>query len=197
VYPAFHSVDSCDLKPGQWLAVIGCGGLGQLATQYAKAFGFQVIGLDISDPNLAVTKEQGADHVFNTLSDKDYVQKIKDLTSGGVHAAAIFSNADAAYASAPSIIRLGGTLMVVGSSANPRVLYFLSSISPSSPLKLVSSPAKAIPLTQPTNTKPNQTRHTQKPPPNLRHGPRNRPFQDQSRKYQHSSTDGQSDCFYR
>jgi len=34
---AFHSVDSCELKPGQWLAVIGCGGLGQYAIQYAKA----------------------------------------------------------------------------------------------------------------------------------------------------------------
>lgn len=115
--PAFHSVDSCDLKPGQWLAVTGCSGSGQLATQYAKAFGFQVIWLDISDTNLAVTKEQGADHVLNTITDKEYVQKVKDFTSGGVHAAAVFSNADAAYASGPSIICLGGTLMVVGKSS--------------------------------------------------------------------------------
>lgn len=34
---AFHSVDSCELKAGDWLAVIGCGGLGQYAIQYAKA----------------------------------------------------------------------------------------------------------------------------------------------------------------
>jgi D-arabinose 1-dehydrogenase-like Zn-dependent alcohol dehydrogenase len=34
---AFHSVDSCELKAGEWLAVIGCGGLGQYAIQYAKA----------------------------------------------------------------------------------------------------------------------------------------------------------------
>lgn len=34
---SFHSVDSCELKEGQWLAIIGCGGLGQYAIQYAKA----------------------------------------------------------------------------------------------------------------------------------------------------------------
>lgn len=34
---AFHSVDSCELKAGEWLAVVGCGGLGQYAVQYGKA----------------------------------------------------------------------------------------------------------------------------------------------------------------
>jgi len=36
---AFHSVDGCELKEGEWLAVIGCGGLGQYAIQHAKAVG--------------------------------------------------------------------------------------------------------------------------------------------------------------
>lgn len=34
---SFHSVDSCELKEGQWMAIIGCGGLGQYTIQYAKA----------------------------------------------------------------------------------------------------------------------------------------------------------------
>lgn len=34
---AFHSVDGCELEAGMWLAVVGCGGLGQYAIQYAKA----------------------------------------------------------------------------------------------------------------------------------------------------------------
>lgn len=40
---AFHSVDSCELKAGDWLAIIGCGGLGQYAIQYAKAVGARLI----------------------------------------------------------------------------------------------------------------------------------------------------------
>ena len=33
---AFHGVEDCGLKPGQWMAVIGCGGLGHMGIQYAK-----------------------------------------------------------------------------------------------------------------------------------------------------------------
>jgi len=116
---AFHSVDSSELKPGDWLGVVGCGGLGQLATQYAKAMGCHVVGIDINDDILAQCKDQGADAVFNSLTNKNYVEELKKLTNGGVKAAAVFSNADAAYAGAPPIIRLGGVLMVVGLPYNP------------------------------------------------------------------------------
>lgn len=111
---AFHAVDSCDLKPGQWFAAIGAGGLGQIATQYAKAMGFKVVAIDINDSTLEVCKAQGADAVFNSKTDPDYVQKIKDLTKGGVHAAAVFSNAQIAYTNAPNILRVGGTMMIIG-----------------------------------------------------------------------------------
>ncbi|KAK5043141.1 hypothetical protein LTR13_000912 [Exophiala sideris] len=111
--------DSCNLKPGQWLGVIGAGGLGQLATQYAKAMGANVVAIDINDSTLEVCKAQGADVVFNSKADPEYVSKIKELTKGGVQAAAVFSNAQVAYANAPNIIRVGGTLMVVGIAGKP------------------------------------------------------------------------------
>ena len=116
---AFHAVDSCELKPGQWLGVIGAGGLGQLATQYAKAMGAKVLAIDVNDRTLENTKAQGADAIFNSRSNQSYINEIKKLTNGGVHAAAVFSNAKQAYASAPSIIRTGGTMMVVGIAHDP------------------------------------------------------------------------------
>jgi propanol-preferring alcohol dehydrogenase len=112
-------VDSSELKPGDWLGVIGCGGLGQLATQYAKAVGCYVVGIDINEDILAQCKAQGADAVFNSLTYKGYVEELLKLTRGGVKAATVFSNADAAYASAPRIIKLGSVLMVVGLPHNP------------------------------------------------------------------------------
>ena len=99
--------------------MIGCGGLGQLATQYAKAMGCHVVGIDINDSILAQCKAQGADAVFNSMTNKNYVSELLELTGGGVKAAAVFSNADAAYAGAPQIIKLGGVLMVVGLPHNP------------------------------------------------------------------------------
>jgi D-arabinose 1-dehydrogenase-like Zn-dependent alcohol dehydrogenase len=143
---AFHSVDSCELKPGQWFAVIGCGGLGQYAIQYAKAvritpivestycdlaanghvkMGYKVIGLDINDSQLEMAKKVGADAVFNTMTNKDYGEELKKLADGkGVHAAAVYSASNAAYASAPSILRIGGLIMVIGIA--PKPLDFVS-----------------------------------------------------------------------
>lgn len=92
---AFHAVDSSELKPGDWLAVVGCGGLGQLATQIGKAMGMKVVGLDVNDATLEVCKSQGADAVFNSRSNKDYVEELKKLTNGGAKAACVFSNVDA------------------------------------------------------------------------------------------------------
>jgi propanol-preferring alcohol dehydrogenase len=118
-HEAFHAVDSCELKAEQWLAVIGAGGLGQLAVQYAKAMGANVVAIDVNDTALENATAQGADAIFNSRTDSDYVEEIKKLTKGGVHAAAVFSNAKQAYASAPSIIRIGGTLMVIGLPHEP------------------------------------------------------------------------------
>ncbi|ORY06915.1 alcohol dehydrogenase [Clohesyomyces aquaticus] len=116
---AFHSVDSCELKPGQWLAVIGCGGLGQYAIQYAKAMGYKTIGLDINDSQLEMAKKVGADATFNTMTNKDYAEEIKKLTGKGCHAAAVYSAANAAYAGASSVLRIGGLLMVIGIAPKP------------------------------------------------------------------------------
>ncbi|KAL2784601.1 chaperonin 10-like protein [Aspergillus keveii] len=111
---AYHAVKQCSLKTGQWLAVIGCGGLGHLAIQYAKALGLKVIGIDISDAQLESARELGADATYNSSSGADYVGKLTALTGGGAHAAAVSSASNAAYGSAPNVLRINGLLMVVG-----------------------------------------------------------------------------------
>ncbi|KAI1324881.1 hypothetical protein F5Y16DRAFT_411777 [Xylariaceae sp. FL0255] len=108
----FHAVDSCELQPGQWIAVIGCGGLGQYAMQYAKAMGHKVVGIDIKDDVLATVTKLGADAVFNSLKNKD--SEVKQITGKGVHAAAVFSASNIAYANALQVLRVGGLLMVIG-----------------------------------------------------------------------------------
>ena len=62
----YKAIKVGDLKPGQWVAVYGAGGLGNLAIQYAKhVFNAHVIAVDINDDKLALAKEVGADHVIN------------------------------------------------------------------------------------------------------------------------------------
>ncbi|KAI1851738.1 hypothetical protein JX266_003200 [Neoarthrinium moseri] len=116
---AFHAVDSCELQPGQWLAVLGCGGLGQYATQYAKAMGYKVVGIDINDDVLESVKALGADATFNSRTSSNYLEEVKKATGKGAHAVAVFSAADAAYAGAPEVLRVGGLLMVIGIAGKP------------------------------------------------------------------------------
>ncbi|KIW66986.1 hypothetical protein PV04_06264 [Phialophora macrospora] len=115
---AFHGVDSCTLKPGQWMAIVGCGGLGQMGICFAKAMGLKVVGIDINDEVLQAATEHGADVTVNSRS-ADFDKQVKDATGGGADAAVVFSAAQAAYDSATKILRLGGILMVIGLPSKP------------------------------------------------------------------------------
>ena len=118
--PAYHSVNECELSKGEWLAVIGCGGLGLFAIQYAKAMGLKTIGIDVNDATLTLAKEAGADLTFNSMSQRaTYVDEIKKATSGGAHAAAVFSAAKPAYDGAPAVLRMGGLIMAIGLMGKP------------------------------------------------------------------------------
>ncbi|OAL53128.1 GroES-like protein [Pyrenochaeta sp. DS3sAY3a] len=116
---AYHAVKGCNLQPGQWIAIIGCGGLGHLAVQYAKAMGLKVIGMDISNSQLEAVENFGADAVINTLDQPDFEPIVKKLTNGGCHAAAVFSASNIAYENAPKALRINGLLMVAGIPKQP------------------------------------------------------------------------------
>ncbi|KAJ4202068.1 hypothetical protein NW759_015456 [Fusarium solani] len=116
---AYHAIRGCGLREGQWIAIVGCGGLGHLAVQYAKALKLKVVGIDISKSQLDDAKSLGADYVINTLEERDYETKIKKITGGGCHAAAVFSASNVAYESAPRTLRINGLLMVAGIPQKP------------------------------------------------------------------------------
>lgn len=56
------------LAPGRTVAVVGAGGLGVYAVQYAKLFsgGATVVAMARTDDKLEMAKRNGADHVINT-----------------------------------------------------------------------------------------------------------------------------------
>jgi propanol-preferring alcohol dehydrogenase len=61
------------LGPGMTLGVMGVGGLGAYAVQYAKLLGAgaTVVALARTDEKLALAKENGADHIINTRGKTD------------------------------------------------------------------------------------------------------------------------------
>lgn len=79
-----------------------------------------MICLDLNDEVLELAKQKGAEATFNPLSNTAFTREIRKLTgSRGCHAAAVFSNAKAAYATAQRVLQFNGLLMVVGMPDQP------------------------------------------------------------------------------
>jgi alcohol dehydrogenase, propanol-preferring len=65
----------------------------------------RVIGVDVVDTQLEEATAQGAEHVFNSKTDKDYLEKIRRVTGGGVDAAVNFTAAKRAYDDMPGMVK--------------------------------------------------------------------------------------------
>jgi alcohol dehydrogenase len=82
---SFHGiVDQAEVKPGEWVAVHGCGGIGLAAIHIATALGARVVGVDIDEKKLALAKDLGAAHVVNAAKDSAPAA-VQQLTGGGAH----------------------------------------------------------------------------------------------------------------
>lgn len=109
----YKAVKSSHIRPGQWIAIYGLGGLGNLALQYAKnVFNAKVIAIDVYDSQLEFAAEMGADLTINSRTE-DAAKIIQEKT-GGAHAAVVTAVAKAAFNSAIDAVRAGGRVVAVG-----------------------------------------------------------------------------------
>jgi len=109
----YKGIKVTEAKPGQWLAVSGCGGLGHLAIQYAKAMGLLVCAVDIDDKKLKLAKSLGADLTFNARSG-DATTRLKQETGGGAHGVLITAPSLSAFKQGIEMSRKRGTCALVG-----------------------------------------------------------------------------------
>lgn len=110
----YKAIKVSEVKPGQWVAIYGIGGLGNLAIQYAKnVFNAKVIAVDINDDKLAFAKELGADLVCNPLTDGDAGAWIQEKV-GGAHAAVVTAVSKVAFNQAVDSVRAAGKVVAVG-----------------------------------------------------------------------------------
>jgi len=75
------------LAAGEWLTVIGAGGVGLSAVMIAKAVGARVVAVDRSPGALAAAAALGADHVLTAGAAGDIPSQVSELTGGGSHVA--------------------------------------------------------------------------------------------------------------
>ncbi|MEV4217575.1 zinc-dependent alcohol dehydrogenase family protein [Nonomuraea sp. NPDC049725] len=72
------------VRPGEWVAVHGCGGVGLSAIMIATAAGARVVAVDISADALHLAEQAGATH-FVDGSAGDAAAQVRELTRGGAH----------------------------------------------------------------------------------------------------------------
>jgi alcohol dehydrogenase len=101
-------------KPGSMIAVIGLGGVGLAALLGARVLEPSIIvACDLSEEKLQLAQRMGATHVVNA-ADASAVEKIRDLTRGGVHYAFEMAGSVKAMELAYRITRRGGTTVTAG-----------------------------------------------------------------------------------
>ena len=110
----YKAIKRANLKPGQWVTVVGVGGLGQLAIQYAKAMGYKVIGVDINDEKSKLAIKSGATYAVNGKTE-DPIAFVKKHTGGiGTNATINTSVSAKAFEQGFEMLRPGGRAVLVG-----------------------------------------------------------------------------------
>ena len=110
----YKAIKEAGAAPGQWIAVYGVGGLGNLAVQYAKkVFNAHVVAVDINQDKLDLAKEVGADLIVNGHDIEDVPTYIQEKT-GGCHGVVVSAVSKVAFNQAVDSVRAGGTVVAVG-----------------------------------------------------------------------------------
>src|SRR3954451_24075486 len=101
------------ITEGEWVTVIGAGGVGLSTVMIARALGAHVVAVDRNPEALALATELGADHTL-VVDGTDIPSAVGDLVDGGSHVAIDAVGSEQTSADAILSLRRRGRLVQVG-----------------------------------------------------------------------------------
>ncbi|MFV2006922.1 MAG: zinc-binding dehydrogenase [Longimicrobiales bacterium] len=105
------------VQPGDWVVVVGCGGVGLNVVQMAAALGGRVIAVDLVDSKLEWATRLGAVATVNASQVERLDKEVRRLTGGqGAHVGFEVVGKPATQEQALACLRTGGRLVMVGYS---------------------------------------------------------------------------------
>ena len=117
------ALNSAAVRPGQSVAVIGCGGIGLNVIQGARIAGAErIVAIDSNPRKKGVASALGATDFFPP-GDR-LAEEVIELTRGGVDAAFEAAGLAAAARQAFSVLRKGGTLVLIGAGKSSAEVSF-------------------------------------------------------------------------
>ena len=110
-------LNTARVRPGESVVVIGSGGVGLNAIQGAVLAGAgPIVAIDRIESKLAAAQSFGATHVLDaaTMEPRELAKFVRKLTGGGADYVFVTVGSPDAVTQATSLIRRGGTVVVVG-----------------------------------------------------------------------------------
>ena len=113
----YHAVvNRGEVRPGNTVAVFGCGGVGIGAIHIASLLGATVIAVDVIPGKLEIARRFGAAEAIDASKEADVPKAIRKLTGGGVDVAMEVIGNPKTIEQAFNAVRWGGRVVVVGYS---------------------------------------------------------------------------------
>ncbi|MBN2905989.1 MAG: zinc-dependent alcohol dehydrogenase family protein [Rhodobacteraceae bacterium] len=106
------------LRPGEWLAVFGGGGVGISALLLGRALGARVVVVDVVPEKLAYARDLGADAVVDARAG-DAAESVREITSGGADVAIEALGIPETTIGALKSLRKLGRMVQIGMPAGP------------------------------------------------------------------------------
>jgi alcohol dehydrogenase len=105
------------VQPGEWVTVIGAGGVGLSAVMIASALGARVIAVDRNANALAAARRAGAEHIV--AASPDVADTVHALTAGGSHVSVDAVGSEQTCADAVLSLRRRGRHVQIGLLPSP------------------------------------------------------------------------------
>jgi len=112
----YNTLRNSGARPGDTVAILGIGGLGHLAVQYASKSGFRTVAIARGEDKAALAKQLGA-HIYIDSTKQDTSAELQKL-GGAVVILSTLTNADA-LAQAVGGLAQGGKLIMNGVPEKP------------------------------------------------------------------------------
>lgn len=108
----YKGLKETEVRPGEWVAVSGIGGLGHMAVQYAVAMGMRVAAIDIHSDKLDLARRLGAEIAIDGRAEDPVAVLQRDI--GGAHGVLVTAVSPQAFEQAFGVLRPHGTMSLVG-----------------------------------------------------------------------------------
>ena len=104
------------VTPGDWVVVVGCGGVGLTLVQIAAAVGARVVAIDVKAAKLEAARRFGAVATLNPLDFPRIDREVRAITGGGADVAFEAVGKAATQQVALDSLKTGGRAVLVGYS---------------------------------------------------------------------------------